>query len=365
MSVLENKFMQVIALVVGVFMVSVVPLAAFSPTFIVGTSAEYSDYSEYNSTIWYDLYGIGSWRTAFDGGGYAALNGNATLEYNPQSGVTQDEENLDVAVGLPFTGGTMLFETGFNSTLDNSSYGTTFRPKWSGKYTYSPGSSSRKVVEPYIEYSGYYVYQELGVEDRSSHSASLGLSYDPSIKIGYRLEASGTAEFYGEDYTQNLSDTYVLQGEANRQDIIAAGEAEITGLAGYFADWSLRLNGGKRISNDEEYLSEANLKKDGTDAVFGEVEGSFSWSPTRELQLSSLLYTQGRRYTDRKALDENEFPTTEELTQLDVGGGLEADWTPNDQIFFVLRGSAGKTFSNDPNYDTWNFSISGGIEYGF
>ncbi|MCF7914328.1 MAG: hypothetical protein K9L66_04090 [Spirochaetaceae bacterium] len=328
-SVLEKRFIQIIALVAGVFMGSAMPLAAFSPTFIVGTSAEYSDYSEYDSTMWYDVYGIGSWRTAFDGGGYASLNGNATLEYNPQSEVTQDEENIDAAVGLPFLGGSMLIETGFNSTLDNSSYGSTFRPEWSGKYTYSPGTGNRNVVEPYIEYAGYYLYQELGTEDRSSHSASLGVSYDPSIKIGYRLEASGTAELYG---------------ESDRRDIIAAGEAEITGLAGYFADWSLRLNGGKRISNDEAYLA---------DSIFGEVEGGFSWSPTRELQLSSRLNAQGRSYTDQ------------ELTQLDVGGSLEADWTPNDQIFFVLRGSAGKSFSNDPIYDTWNFSIGGGIEYGF
>ena len=350
MSVHENKSIQLFVLAVGVFIGSVVPLAAFSPTFIVGTSAEYSDYSEYNSTIWYDLYGLGSWRTAFDGGGYASLNGNATLEHNPRSGETQDEENLNAAVGLPLSGGSLLFEAKFNSTLDDSSYGTTFNPQWSGKYTYSPGSSNRNAVEPYLEYSGYYIYQELGAEDRSSHSASIGVNYDPSIKIGYRLEASGSAEFYG---------------ETDRQDIIAAGEAEITGLAGYFADWGLQLNGGKRISNDEEYLAEANLKLEGTDAVFGEVEGSFSWSPIRELQLSSLLYTQARSYTDRKANDESSTLTTEELTQLDLGGGLEADWTPNDQVFFVLRGSAGKTFSNDPYYDTWNFSISAGIEYGF
>src|SRR6056297_3969784 len=233
MSVHENKSIQLFVLAVGVFIGSVVPLAAFSPTFIVGTSAEYSDYSEYNSTMWYDLYGLGSWRSAFDGGGYVSLNGNAALEYNSQSKATQDEENFNAAVGLPFPGGTILIETGFNSTLDNSSYGTTFRPEWSGKYTYSPGSSNRNVVEPYVEYSGYYLYQELGAEDRSSHSASLGISYDPSIKIGYRLEASGTAELYG---------------ETDRQDIIAAGEVEITGLAGYFADWSLRLNGGKLIS---------------------------------------------------------------------------------------------------------------------
>src|SRR6056297_1422536 len=121
MRVLEKNTIQIVVLVVGIFMGSVVPLAAFSPTFIVGTSAEYSDYSEHNSALWYDLYGIGNWRTAFGGGGYASLNGNAALEYNSQSEATQDEENLNVTVGLPFPGGSMLFETGFNSTLDNSS----------------------------------------------------------------------------------------------------------------------------------------------------------------------------------------------------------------------------------------------------
>src|SRR6056297_1183898 len=242
MRVLEKNTIQIVVLVVGIFMGSVVPLAAFSPTFIVGTSAEYSDYSEYNSTMWYDLYGLGSWRSAFDGGGYVSLNGNAALEYNSQSKATQDEENFNAAVGLPFPGGSILFEAGFNSALDNSSFGTIFRPEWSGEYTYSPGTNNGNAVEPYIEYSGYHLYQELGVEDRTSHSSSLGVSYDPSIKIGYRLEASGTAELYG---------------ETDRQDIIAAGEVEITGLAGYFADWSLRLNGGKLISNDKEYLADS------------------------------------------------------------------------------------------------------------
>jgi hypothetical protein len=90
-----------------------------------------------------------------------------------------------------------------------------------------------------------------------------GVNYDPSIKIGYRLEASGTGEWYG---------------DANSRDFIAAGEAEITGLAGYFADWS----------------------------------------PTRELQISSLLYTQARSYADRKANNENGALTTEGLTQLEA-----------------------------------------------
>lgn len=362
---LERNSIQIVGLVVGIFMGSLVPLAAFSPTFIVGTSAEYLDYSENNPAIWYDLYGIGSWRTAFDGGGYASLNGNATIEYNSRSGLTQDEENLNTAVGLPFPGGSMLFEAGFNSSLDNSSYGTTLRPEWSGKYTYSPGSSNKTTIEPYIEYSGYSVSQELGAEDRSSHSASLGVSYDPSIKIGYHLEAMGRVELYEEDYTQNLSDTYLLVGEASRQDIIAAGEAEITGLAGYFADWSLRLYGGKRISNDEEYLSETDMELEGTDSVFGEIEGSFSWSPIRELQLSSRLYTQALGYTDRKASDKGGGLKNEELAQLEAGGSFEADWTTDDRLFFILRGSAGRTFSNDPNYDAWTYRISAGIEYGF
>ncbi|MFO7849725.1 MAG: hypothetical protein R6V67_07170 [Spirochaetia bacterium] len=350
---------------------AVLPASAFAPSFVAGGSAENINSSVdgiHDSSLWLDLYGIGSWRTTFEEGGYTAVSGNLVLEKNVLSGADgveaiQDKESLEGLLGLPAPGGRTLFKAGFTSSIKDMSYGTTFRPRWSAEYTYS--SEERGSVEPYLRYSGYYLYQELGYEDRTNHTASLGISYDPSIKRGYRIEASGKVELWEDDYTDYLKEntTYDGPAEEQRRDVIASGEAEINGLAGYFADWALTLNGGARISNDDKIFDETEKKEFGNSSVFGGVEGTFSWSPRRGMRLSSVLYADGRLYSDRNE-DPAENTAAGSLITLDAGGDIEVDWTPDDRVYFTLGLSGGRRFYNT-GYGSWRLGVSGGMEIGF
>ncbi|MFP4180611.1 MAG: hypothetical protein ACLFSA_11210 [Spirochaetaceae bacterium] len=352
---------------------TVFPVSAFSPSFVAGSSAE----NTFTSTtvdgtgtheIWLDLYGLGSWRTTFEKGGYAALNGNVVFEKDVSDGTAaaeniQDKEYIEGTLGLPAPGGRVVLKAGNSSSINDLDYGTSIRPTWSGEYTYSPGS--RRDVQPFIGYSGYYLYQEQGSDDRAAHTASLGLSYDPSIKRGYRLETSATLELWEKDYSEYLEglEAYTIKTDGTRRDVLIDAEAEINGLAGYFADWAVTIDGGARLSNDDELLTEEEKKDLGNSSLFGGLEGSFSWSPARSLRLSSLLYSDIRRYSDRTT-DPAENASTDSLYEVNAGGNIDLDWTPNDRVYFTLGLSGGRTFYNT-GYGSWNFGVSGGVEMGF
>ncbi len=339
------------------------PALSFDPTFILGGSAEQNSYEGGESTLWLDGYGVGAWRTTIESGGYAVLEGSASLSYSPEGkGMLLDNEALEGTLGITLPGSRWENSLGMYSSLDDIDDGTVLRPHWSSRYSLTLESPDKKSdIEPYIEYSGYHLYEELGAEDRQSHTGVLGITYEPSFKRSYRLQFDGSGRWWRRDYTDALS-TAAVSSDERRRDIILAGEFEISGLAGYFADWAVSLRGGTSRSNDENYLTADGLEELGTDTNFGRLDAELSWSPRRELDISAGLSGEGRRFLDRKAQREDgSLP----LTAIDIGGGVSANWTKDDKTFFLLKLSGVKTISNDPLVDTWSFSIGGGIEYGF
>ncbi|MCF7929229.1 MAG: hypothetical protein K9L68_10670 [Spirochaetales bacterium] len=342
------------------------PLAAFPPTFVLGGTAENIWSPETTSTLWIDLYGSGSGRTALDNG-YVALSGSATASYSPAafetgSGSFQDKEQLEGTLGLKSPGGLTVLQAGITSSIHNLLYGTVLEPEWSLRYSFQEGLP----VAPYIRYDGYYLYQSdpaAGTEDRLSNSLAAGFEYDPSIRMGYRMEAGGRLELWQDE---QLLDSAGNETGEHRRDIIGFTEVEVTGLAGYFADWSVLLDGGMIFSNDNRYLSDTGeLEEKSADAAFGGIEGSISWGPTRELQLESLLYADFRRFLSRKARNTDGSLASEKLMKVDTGGSIQVDWTNDDIVYYILQVSGGRTFSNDPAYDSWHLGISGGVEFGF
>jgi len=361
-----NIYGRLFLIILG-FFCFVMPVSAFSQIIILGGSAEHISYEGGAGTLWLNGYGIGSWRTAFEDGGYTAIDGYANIAVSPEGdGLVQDDESLTATLGLEVPGGMWESTAGLDASIDDITYGMVLRPNWSSRYTFSQDTvkSSRTELEPYLEYSGYSLSQEQGPQDRLSHTAALGLSYDPSIKRGYRMEISGNTTQWGDDYTDYLSSETVLRSDEHRQDVTASGELEITGLAGYFADWGITLSGGATHTNDQVYLAEGDMKRYGNDVAFGGIDGEFSWSPKRELGISSLLYGEGRHYFDRRAEKEDGTLGTEALTAIDIGGRLKFDFIQKDNSSFILELSGGRTISNDPSVDTWKFSVSGGIEFG-
>ncbi len=350
-----------ILLIIAGFAVSSV--SAFSPTLIGGTTIEHIRYSDSQSLPWYRLYGIGSWRTTLAENGYAAVNGNAELSYTDSgAGSFTDSEALEGTLGFIGERGTTVLDIGFSSSIDDPDSGTVLNPEWSLEYTLSPRQHS-PALEPYLRYSGDYLYQELASGDRLSHEAALGLLYKPSITRGYRLEVAGTGTYWNERY---LFDSGGGETDTLRRDYRAAVEAEANGLAGYFADWSLIFSGGALFSNGNYYQVDlATLQADSYDAWFSGFEAEWSWSPSRSVQFASSLYTESRHYLHRESLNEDGSLGGELLSTVNTGARFEADWTPDDRVYFILALFGGKTFSNDSNYDAWSMGISGSIEYGF
>jgi hypothetical protein len=257
------------------------------------------------------------------------------------------------------------FMAGLESSLDDRYYGTVLRPEWGVEYAFSGARGTDNSLEPYLGYNGYYSYQENGRQDRLSHSGTLGLDYEPSVRRGYTLEMRAVHEAWSGDYRSYLEDVYGVKTDTLRRDFIASGKAEVRGLAGYFADWRLSCTAGSRMVNDQRYFTDTEEKQYGSDRVFGNLEGELNWSPVREMGLSALIYADGSRYLRRRAYTQDGVMSKSTLVSFDVGGSLEADWTANDELFFVLELYGGKTLSNDPDYESWNFGLRGGIEYGF
>ncbi len=353
------------AIVMGVSAVSA-PLFAYPPTFLIGSSAEYSDSSEYDGEIWYDVYGMGEWRTILEPGGYFSIDGKTSLAYSDVDGGTvRDDESINAELGLRAPGGEVELRAGLDSSLDDRYYGTTLRPQWGGEYRVTGNGGSDGTLAAYLGYSGYYLYQEDGAQDRLSHAGSFGVDYEPSIKRGYTLELSAEHVSWSEEYRDYLEEVYAVKTGTDRQDLIFSGMAEARGLAGFFADWRLSCTAGTRVVNDQRYFDEIEEKQYGSDRMFGNLEAGFNWSPVREMSLSALLYADGTRYLKRRAYTKEGVMSESSLVSLDLGGSLSADWTPNDELFFVLELFGGKRFSNDSDYESWNFGLRGGIEYGF
>ena len=337
-------------------------LAAFSPTLIAGASAESSSYSTADSSQWYRFYGIGSWRTTLTENGYAAIEGDAELSYSPEKeGVLSDNETLSLTFGYFGAAGTTVLDIGCLSSFDDADFGTTVNPEWSAEYSFSPQSASSS-LEPYLGYSGEYLYQELGTTDKSVQTASLGIAHNPSIIRGYRLELTGSGTFWNEKY---LYDSVGSETGTLRRDYETAVEAEVNGLAGYFADWSLIIDGGVLFSNGNSLTELGEVQKDSFDAWFNGVETEWSWSPARSLQFAVNLYSESRSYLQRKVLNEDGSIGSDLLSTVNVGGNISADWTPDDRMYFILSLFGSRTFSNDANFEAWNLGISGSIEYGF
>lgn len=336
-------------------------LYAFSPTLLTGTSVEQRSYSEADSALWYHAYGGGSWRTTLSANTYLSVNGNARLSYLDQNGGSfSDNESVEADFGWLADKGSTVLEIGLRSSIDDINDGTVLNPEWSAEQTLSLGGAK---PELYWRYSGEYLYQQQGSDDKTAHETALGLMYDPTVMRGYRLEVTGSGTFWSEQY---LFDSGGGETETLRRDYRLALEAEVNGLAGYFADWAIILLGGALFSNGNYYLSDlSTLQSDSYDAWFNGFEAEWSWSPSRSLQLSSSMYAESRYYLHRKALSGDGGLSDNLLSTVNTGAQVEADWTPDDRVYFILSMFGGRTFSNDPNFESWNMGISGSVEYGF
>lgn len=324
------------ALLAALFLTA--PLSAYEPSWYIGSYGFVEGYSEANEPYaGAALSGIVNWRT-YNEHGFLALSGSAEVSrYIVGSQAFRDRFTLGLEAGS--SAGDLQFKGEADGVfaLNHAVYGRYAAPSWS--FRLSPADDNADGLTPAFEYFGSYSYQETDVGDTLAQGAAAELSYDPSVTRGYGLRLSGAWELRPD---QNVLDSAGDPTSTRRRDLTASAELSAEGMLGYFTDWETSVSAGLRRSN-------ANSQ----DRLTAGYEGQLSWSPTRRISLSSRLFGEGEWYTERQPL----------LRVYSAGGSLSNDINLSEQLYAVLSLSGSRTFSSEPGFEGWNFSIRGGLEF--
>jgi len=299
-------------------------------------------------------------RNLFDRGYWSWYAAGTVERYLDGLKETVDSEQL--AADLRLNSGNYALDV--SSTLDLSASslqnGSILEPGWSGALLYLPDSSP---LFASIHYSGYWVYQESNDEDRIAHDLSLTAGRDFSLRLGMSITAGAAASIYSEDY---LLDASNQETATKRGDLRWYGELSFEGLAGYFTDWEGILYGEYLDSNANRWISgSSSLEDESEDSWAAGAEWEVNWSPSRTTQFGIEAFLDYRAYLYGTALDSSETSTGEQLTVTKTGGSLNASWTEDNTIFWNLDIAVFRSFSRDPEFDSWNFGLQAGIEYTF
>lgn len=335
--------------------------AAFEPTYSLEGYGRADLYS--GSEELYGAAGISAeagQRNLFDRGywsWYAAGNIERYLD-----GLQKTVDSEQLAADLRLTKGNYAIDV--SSTLDLSASslqnGSTLEPGWSGSLLYLPDASPFFAS---IDYSGYWIYQELNDEDGIAHDFSLTAGWDFSLRLGMFMSAGAAASEYSEYY---LLDASNQETTSKRKDSRWYGELGFEGLAGYFTDWEGILYGEYLDSNANRWISgSSSLEDESEDSWAAGAEWEVNWSPSRTTQYGIEAFLDYRGYLHRTALDSSETSTGEQLTVTKTGASLNTSWTVDNALFWNLNITVFRSFSLDPEFDTWNFGVQAGAEYTF
>jgi hypothetical protein len=302
---------------------------------------------------------LAGWRDALADGGYLGLAASArVLTYFGSPMVSADSEKLSLEAGLPL--GRSLVE--LQGGLDASAVGdgedpAHLLPSWQAGLRFGPEGA-----QGILSYRGSYLYQPGGQEDFLYQGLRLRGEWERSIQLGFSAGLEGGWEYWPEYWLLDSSGS--SSGEA-RQDLVGSLQAGLDGLAGFFLDWSLEASAGLRWSTANRFISGLGLEEGSENNLFADVRASADWSPHRAVGLRLEGFLRQEWYLTRAALTAALTDTGETLRVLSAGLAARADWTPNDRLFLILEGSAGRRFANDPAEARWSASLEAGVEYRF
>jgi hypothetical protein len=362
------KTRLVLHIVLGVILAGwtgIVPARANAPTVVVGIAGEGSFDSDSDTAApGLAASGLLAWREPLASGGYFSLFADSRLGVSfAETAPLDDRESVQARLSLLRGVHRFDFEAGLRSsvagTLDEEPF---IRPEWEARYLLERG---RKAVRPFAALRGSYLFQE-GIEDVLFQGGRIGLVHRPSVRAGYELSLDGGWEYWPE---YPLYDSYGAATAGRRQDILLNLGGEADGLAGWFLDWRLQAAAGLRLSNANRYLADlipaARLEENSESRWTAGLEGALAYSPTRRLALQAGLSGRGDFYLDRRALTGEGEAGGEALWVIALGPDLRLDWTGNDRLYLVARGSGAYRLSNDPEERGWSVSVSGGLEISF
>ncbi|HDQ14850.1 MAG TPA: hypothetical protein ENN41_08560, partial [Sediminispirochaeta sp.] len=145
---------------------------SFSPTVVLGGRLD-QVFSPQSAALWGDMYGFGSWRTTLGSEAYAVFNADSSFSLPlDQQAASVDQHSLSAQVGLSLPRGSLLLSSETFFSIKDPLYGLTMLPDWRGRYGIALDQKSTK--KAYVGYSGSYLYQEKGTEDRLSQSTAIG-----------------------------------------------------------------------------------------------------------------------------------------------------------------------------------------------
>jgi hypothetical protein len=303
---------------------------------------------------------LAGWRNPTPAGGYLGLAASARLlSYLDSPILFADAESLALEAGLPWKRGLVELEAALDaSVMGDGEDPAHLHPRWQAVL-----KLGGEDLLGLLTYRGSYLYQPQDVEDFLYQGLGLGAEWEHSIRLG--LEAGLECGWeYWPDFL--LRDGGGALTDVPRQDLVGVLRAGLDGLAGFFLDWSLEASAGLRWSTANRYISSLSLLEEGSENnLFAALQAAAGWSPHRAVGLRLDGFLRQEWYLTRAALTAGGADTGEFLRVLSLGLTARADWTPNDRLFLVLEGSAGRRFANDPVEERWNATLQAGVEYSF
>ncbi len=303
-------------------------LYALPPSFFAGVYTDYKiDSASEAAGGAFDLalYGFFSHRALLDNGGYISTKASATLSGLLSNDTLHDVESAQVMLALPVAVHQFEFTTAVDSSIIGSeSAGAEVKTQWQALYRFLRG---RRALNPYAAYTGAYLYQNLGSENRMYHGGRIGFVYNPKLEITY----AASLDVGMEHWIDGL-----------RDDLLVDAQVEIDGLIGYFLTWGAAV--------DFRFLTSTDSTVSGFSGAFS---GELGWNPTRKINLTLGLNANQQFLTDDQSLATY------------VGSIVRVDYNPVDSLYVYIENTFGleHLFSIDPL--TYVESIKFGFDFSF
>ncbi len=341
-------------------------LPALPPSLVLGAYGEGADSSLAPSleTPFTDarLQGTFGWRQALAPGSYLAIASRASIApYLTSVSGFVDTEFLNAELGLPVAADSLVFDMGANSSIVNQTgVGGYGQPAWAAEYRFSRDARG---LQPSFKYLGSYLYEQQGSDDHLSQSVEVRLDRSTNIRLETWAAAQGGWELWTKQQAYDSSGTVT---GPYRQDWLASLVAGARGFAGFSLDWSADASAAIRFSDaSTTSVGVSQLVLPGGSRVTGAVRASAAWTPSRFVGVSVSGNLQDDWYFTRTGLNDDGTFSSSNMNVLAIGGGLRADWTPDNAFYVVIQANLSRTFSNDASVAEWGGTLSAGIEYSF
>ena len=228
-------------------------------------------------------------------------------------------------------------------------------PEWSLQVRGSQGSQDSAAL--WARYEGAAVFDGDDEEDHLLQVLRLGVTADPSIRFGWRVDAGALGRLW---WQWPLYTPAGVQGDEWRRDVDLAARVSLNGLAGYFGEWSLDTAVTRRFSDANRWPGD--LEERSEDRWTAGLGAGVGWSPTAAVGIELGASVEGALYPYRAALDAAGAPTGAELRTLSLSADLRADWSPDGRRYLFLSALLRQTVSNEPGEREVEAGVRAGLD---